>query len=244
MWANENWTRRWDGRESDVLVAQDYASVPAEGFIDDILRFLADERYMTIDGRKIVAIYRPGQIPDLGGVIAGWRARARAAGVGELFVMSVDVDREFHGIDGAPGRFGLDGLLGFPPHNHVWQRLSHEGLGVDPRFSGNILSYAATAAAAEERLRAGLDPTFFPGVMTAFDNTPRRQWAPDLWYGANPYTFRRWLAAAVDAVLDRPSEQRIVFVNAWNEWAEGAVLEPSDRFGRTFLQAARDVAFG
>ena len=52
---------------------------------------------------------------------------------------------------------------------------------------------------------------------------------------------RRWLAAAVAAVADRPADERIVFVNAWNEWAEGAVLEPSDKFGLTYLQAVRDV---
>ncbi len=84
----------------------------------------------------------------------------------------------------------------------------------------------------------------FPGVMVNFDNTARRQWASDLWYGSNPYTFRRWLASAASAVSARDPERRIVFVNAWNEWAEGAVLEPNDRFGRTFLCAVRDVVYG
>jgi lipopolysaccharide biosynthesis protein len=243
MWANENWTRRWDGRESDVLIAQDYERVATEDFIDDILPFLADERYMTIDGRKIVAIYRPGQIADLANVVERWRARARAAGVGELFVMNADVDLEFHGLAGTPRAHGLDGSLGFPPHNFPWDWLPYEELGVDPRFRGAILSYEALAEAGEQRLQS-LDQMLFPGVMAAFDNTPRRQWEPDIWYGANPYTFRRWLAATVDAVLDRPADERLVFINAWNEWAESAVLEPTDRFGRTFLFAVRDVAHG
>ncbi len=80
--------------------------------------------------------------------------------------------------------------------------------------------------------------------MVTFDNTPRRQWAPDVWYGSNPYTFRRWLATAVDSVQDRTPDQRLVFINAWNEWAESAVLEPTDRFGRTFLLAVRDAVVG
>jgi lipopolysaccharide biosynthesis protein len=244
MWANENWTRRWDGRESDVLIAQHYESVPADDFIDDILPFLSDERYMTIDGRKIVAIYRPAQIPDLAGVVATWRKRARAAGVGDLFVLNVDVEAEFHGLEGTLASNGLDGSLGFPPHNHLYSPLQHEGLGVDPRFRGNILSYEALVKAAEQTLRSRLEPELFPGVMAAFDNTPRRQWAPDVWYGSNPYTFRRWLATAVNAVMDRARDERLVFVNAWNEWAEGAVLEPNDRFGRTFLLAIRDVTLG
>jgi hypothetical protein len=80
--------------------------------------------------------------------------------------------------------------------------------------------------------------------MVTFDNTARRQWKPDLWYGSNPYTFRRWLASARSAVATRDPSARVVFVNAWNEWAEGAVLEPSRRFGRTYLLAVRDVVFG
>jgi lipopolysaccharide biosynthesis protein len=244
MWANENWTRRWDGRESDVLIAQDYERVPADRFIDDILPYLSDERYMTINGRKIVAIYRPAQFADVADVVASWRSRARAVGVGELFVMNVDVAARFDGIRGSGARYGLDGSLSFPPHNYPWQWLPHDGLGVNPRFQGNILSYQALAQVGERRLQSPLSPTFFPGVMVAFDNTARRQWAPDVWYGSNPYTFRRWLAAAVRSVQDRDPDEGLVFINAWNEWAESAVLEPTDRFGRTFLLAVRDVVLG
>jgi lipopolysaccharide biosynthesis protein len=241
MWANENWTRRWDGRQDDVLIGQDYERVPSEGFIDDILPLLADDRYMTVGGRKIVAVYRPGQIPDFEQVVAVWRRRAHAAGGGELFVLAVDVVAEFDGLGGDAVKLGVDGLLGFPPHNHQWTWLQGESLGIDPRFRGNLLSYEELAKHAEQRLSSGIERDYFPGVMVAFDNTPRRQWEPDLWYGANPYTFRRWLATAVGAVLDRPPQERLVFVNAWNEWAEGAVLEPTDRFGPTYLLALRDV---
>jgi lipopolysaccharide biosynthesis protein len=80
--------------------------------------------------------------------------------------------------------------------------------------------------------------------MVTFDNTARRQWQPDVWYGANPYSFRRWLSAACSAVADREPDSRVVFVNAWNEWAEGAVLEPTRRFGRSYLHAVRDVVYG
>jgi lipopolysaccharide biosynthesis protein len=244
MWANENWTRRWDGRHADVLIAQDYDKVPAERFIDDVLPLLADDRYLTVNGRKVIAVYRPGQLVDLPHVIDAWRAAARAAGVGELFVLNVDVDVEFDGLDHALEDAGLDGSLGFPPHNHFLEGVHHHDLEVDDRFEGTIFSYGAMAKAAEARLRSGLDPSYFPGVMVAFDNTPRRQWAPDIWYGSNPYTFRRWLAAAVRSVVHRPSDERLVFVNAWNEWAEGAVLEPNDRFGRSYLLAVRDVVLG
>jgi lipopolysaccharide biosynthesis protein len=244
MWANENWTRRWDGRESDVLVGQCYSEIPATRFIEDVMPILKDPRYMRIDGRAVLAIYRPAQIPDLPAVIASWREAARKAGVGELFVMMVDVVKEFHGIDQDPAVVGLNGSLGFPPHNALWEWVSHQQVGAEPRFSGNILSYRAMVDNAVAGLQRGLPDHYFPGVMVDFDNTARRQFNPDIWYGSNPYTFRRWLAAAAAAVAARESGRRMVFVNAWNEWAEGAVLEPGARFGSTYLLAVRDVTLG
>ena len=79
--------------------------------------------------------------------------------------------------------------------------------------------------------------------MVTFDNTARKGDSADVWYGSNPYTFRRWLAQTVATVADRPLTDRIVFVNAWNEWAESAVLEPTLRWGRTYLQAVRSVVY-
>jgi lipopolysaccharide biosynthesis protein len=243
MWANESWTRRWDGRESDILMGQRYEEVPATGFIDDVMPILKDPRYMRISGRAVIGIYRPGQIPDLPGVIASWREAARGAGAGELCVLNVDVVKEFHGLDDA-ARAGFDGSLGFPPHNALWQWVSHEHVGAPAGMKGNLLSYRAMVDDSIRRFYAGLPDGYFPGVMIGFDNTARRQANPDIWYGSNPYTFRRWLAAAATAVADRDIEERMVFVNAWNEWSEGAVLEPSARFGSTYLLAVRDVTNG
>ncbi|QXQ12980.1 glycoside hydrolase family 99-like domain-containing protein [Skermania piniformis] len=240
MWANENWTRRWDGRAHDILIRQDYDEVPAEEFLDDIAPFLRDERYMRIDGKPLVAVYRIAALPDPQQVIKCWRERSRALGVGELHILGVDVDRTFDGSDRDPASVGLDGTLGFPPHNHKWRWQPRGGLGVDRRFTGNLLSYAAMATAGERKL-VRMNATHYPGVMVGFDNTARRQWSSDLWFGSNPYTFRRWLAAAVEAVQDREPDRRVVFVNAWNEWAESAVLEPTLRFGRAYLLAVRDV---
>ena len=243
MWANENWTRRWDGRDSDVLVGQRYEDVPTGQFLDDVLPILRDPRYMRIGDRAIVAVYRPGQIPDLPRVIAAWRESARRGGVGELYVLNVDVATEFHGLSELGGT-GLDGSLGFPPHNSRWEWVPHQHVGAAATLRGNILSYRALVDHAIAMFGAGLADTYFPGVMVTFDNTARRQATPDIWYGANPYTFRRWLAAAATAVADREPDRRLVFINAWNEWAEGAVLEPTDRFGATFLQGVRDVVLG
>lgn len=239
MWANENWTRRWDGRSQDILIGQDYDKVPAEDFIDDVMEFLLDPRYMRVDGKALLAVYRPGQMMDFGAVANEWRRRAREAGVGELLLISVEVAQDFDAVD-KESRDEIDGTLEFPPHNLPWVAGPAESVGFDSRWRGNFMSYQATAEASIIKAREGANDRY-PGVMVNFDNTARRQWRPEVWYGANPYTFRRWLGAHINSVMVRESSERIVFINAWNEWAEGAILEPTTKFGRTFLLAVKDA---
>jgi lipopolysaccharide biosynthesis protein len=242
MWANENWTRRWDGNSQDILLAQDYDHVPAENFIDDIAEFLDDSRYMTIDGKKVLAVYRPAQMADFPAVARRWREVARQRGLGELFLMYANVGRSMQGLDSAE-EHGLDGSLDFPPHNMFWKGINRHLLKIRDDFHGNAMSYSAMADDAAARAARNTDPNHFPGAMVNFDNTARRQLSSDFWYGSNPYVFHRWLMALARAVSDRERDRRVVFINAWNEWAEAAVLEPTDRYGRSYLLALRDVAF-
>ncbi|WP_255410391.1 glycoside hydrolase family 99-like domain-containing protein [Cryobacterium sp. N19] len=241
MWANENWTRRWDGGAENVLIAQDYDEVPATEFIHDVMPLLTDPRYIKIDGKPLVSVYRITQIPNFKEVLDYWRDAALAAGLPGLTLVTVDVGSNMDGFEGDIDASGLDAFLEFAPHNRPWRSQPRDGLAVDHRFEGGILSYAAMVRDSVAELLKPIDAARYPGVMVNFDNTARRQWQPHLWYGSNPYTFRRWLNAAVSAVADRDLGNRIVFLNAWNEWAEGTVLEPSQRFGRTYLLAVRDV---
>lgn len=241
MWANENWTRTWDGGVDDILIAQEYEQVPATRFIHDVLPLLQDERYLRVDGKPLLAVYKLGLVPDHERVLAYWRKVAEESGLGGLHLVAVDVGAGMGGVDGDATAQGTDAVLEFAPHNTVWVPQSMRKLEVDRRFEGRMQSYAGTVRHAELKLLRGIEETRYPGIMVEFDNTARRQWRPDIWYGSNPYTFRRWLDAALDGIADRDPDHRIVFVNAWNEWAESAVLEPSQRWGRSYLQAARDA---
>jgi lipopolysaccharide biosynthesis protein len=241
MWANENWTRTWDGGEASVLIGQAYDKVPAEQFIDDVMPLLLNPRYLRVDNKPVVSVYRVAQIPSFPAVIATWRQRAVEAGLDGLVILTADVGSSMQGIDGDIASHGVDGLFEFAPHNMPWDHHPIVDRELSPRFTGNTMSYAMMANHALQRLGQPLDVDRYPGLMVNFDNTARRQWRPDLWYGSNPYTFRRWLDAAVGSVSDRDRDHRLVFLNAWNEWAEGTVLEPTQRWGATYLQAVKDV---
>lgn len=241
MWANENFTRRWDGRSTNVLIGQDYEKVPATQFIHDVLDLLTDPRYIRVDGKPVLGVYRITQIPEYRSVVAYWRQVAREAGLDDLLLLNVDVSGAFDGVEGEIAEHGMDAYMEFAPHNKLWSAWDRQDVEFDDRFQGNTFRYDAMVEQAEIELLEGVTADRYPGVMVNYDNTARRQWQPDLWWGSNPYTFRRWFNAAVSAVADRDREHRLVFVNAWNEWAESAVLEPTLRFGKSYLMAIRDV---
>jgi len=243
MWANENFTRRWDGRSTNVLIGQDYERVPATQFIHDVIDLLTDDRYIRVDGRPVLGVYRITQIPEYRSVVAYWRQVAREAGLDDLLLLSVDVSGAFDGVEGDLSEHGMDAYMEFAPHNKLWSPWDRADTEFDDRFQGNTFRYDAMVENAELTLLEGVSDDRYPGVMVNYDNTARRQWQPDLWWGSNPYTFRRWFDAAVSAVADRDREHRLVFVNAWNEWAESAVLEPTLRFGKSYLMAIRDVLY-
>jgi lipopolysaccharide biosynthesis protein len=239
MWANENWTRTWDGGDQHVLIGQNYDEVPATQFIHDVMHLLVDERYVRKNGRPVLAVYRITQIPDFVQVIEYWRREAVKAGLAGLELLTVDVGINQDGIEGDPSSFGLDGYLEFAPHNKKWTAEPASTTQLDERFEGRMMSYGAMADAAILEMTDELEGNRSPGVMVNFDNTARRQWKPDMWYGSNPYAFHRWLRAASNAVANRNREDRFVYINAWNEWAESAVLEPTQRYGNTYLLATR-----
>ena len=241
MWANENWTKRWDGRDSDILLKQDHHEIPPAAFLPSITDALMHPDYLRLGDRAVLAVYRPAQVPDIARVVEDWRAEAVGSGGRCAPPPGSGCAHCLRRSRGGVSSCWFRRLMAFPPHNHDYVWMQYDEIGVRGGYAGNVLSYSETVRGAEDRLRATVDPDYLPGVMVGFDNVARRQLAGDIWYGANPFTFRRWLAASVAAVANRQNN-RTVFVNAWNEWAEGAMLEPSDKFGMSYLQAIRDVA--
>ena len=232
-WANESWSRRWDGAEAEVLVAQDDSDAFYRGFIHEVLPILRDPRYIRVDGKPVLLVYRIGRMPDAAGVAAAWREAAVAAGLPGLYLCSV----QSHDPNLDPSRFGWDAAVEFPPspwHGRVVDPRSLPGL--DPDFTGTVFDYPdlVTRYLQREVPRYRL----LRGVMTSWDNTARRGPAAYLFQGATPGEYETWLRATVAwTEAHVPPSERLVFVNAWNEWAEGAHLEPDQRHGRAWLEA-------
>lgn len=234
-WANENWTRRWDGREAEVLMAQDYNPESNQQFMRDLLPLLRDPRYIRINGRPLVLIYRAELIPGLSEAIAGWRQLTRDEGLGEVYLAAVE---SFSGVhDDLACDF--DALVEFPPHARS-VAVTQPPAGLREDFSGQMYDYESSSRAFMQR--PNVPPQLFRTAMPSWDNTPRRQQAAHIYLGATPPLYQNWLASLVRETRERRmGDERIVFVNAWNEWAEGNHLEPDERYGREWLEATRSA---
>jgi lipopolysaccharide biosynthesis protein len=231
-WANENWTRRWDGKDQEVLLAQQYSPADDLALARSLEPALADPRYLRIEGRPLLMIYRPGILPDPRATAERWRNHFERAGYGNPYLVMAQV---FDDMD--PREFGMDAAAGFPPHNcglshpryrRLIRRLRH------PRFTGTTFTY-------DDMMHGALDNqpdefSLLPGVCPGWDNHPRRQRGAVAICGSTPQKYGAWLRATCDYTLaTHPPAERLVFINAWNEWGEGAHLEPDRHFGYAYL---------
>jgi glycosyltransferase involved in cell wall biosynthesis len=233
MWANENWTRRWDGLEREVLIAQEYKERDDPALIGTFARLFADPRYIRVEGRPLLMIYRVSLIPDAAARIAKWRNMFRDPhGEDPVIIMAQSLGE----YDPVP--FGLDGAVEFPPHKLGAEAAKiNEDLDLlDPDFSAAVYEYEDIAQISLE-----IPPPAFPLIKTivpGWDNDPRREGQGLVLDGATPAKYQTWLERLVDYTeREKFFGERILCVNAWNEWAEGAFLEPDIHFGAAFLNA-------
>ena len=235
-WANENWTRRWDGREQDLLIGQEHSPEDDLKFIEYVSRYLEDPRYIHIDGRPLLLVYRPALLPDAAETVERWHAWCRDNGLTEPFVAMV---QSFQSLDPRP--FGMEAAVEFPWHTGMPTDVTAHIVPGKSEFRGFVFDWDEYAEKCEEHPE---QPWLqIRGVMPGWDNTPRRGGEAHLFQGHAPASYGRWLRSAMRWTLarERSSDERLLFINAWNEWGEGAYLEPDQRFGYAFLQATRDA---
>jgi lipopolysaccharide biosynthesis protein len=224
-WANEPWTRQWDGRDHEVLQPQWYGGPRSWLRHYQALRpALEDPRAVRVDGRPLLLVYRIGHIPDPRAMLECWREAAERDGVPVPFV--VGMLNAFRDAATEEGLLACDGVAEFAPFAAYHAR-SHPG--------GMKISYEETW----ERLLAlpQVHQTHFRGAFVSWDNTPRRAKRGVVFDGATPERYRAFLLRQVRRVLEMPENRRLLFINAWNEWGEGCSLEPDVTNGWGYLEA-------
>ena len=237
-WANENWTRRWDGESENILAGQKHSPEDDIAVITDLSRYFRAPNYIRINGRPLLLVYRVKLFPDFRATVERWRRHCRQAGIGEIYVATVEAFDQVDKLE-PPERWGCDAGVEFPPHGFGNLRKPSSQL-LNPRFEGTTDDYVELVHRYLDRPVPGYRR--FRGVMAGWDSTPRRQNNSLVFENAAPGAFQAWLEAAIAQTREQAQgDERIVFINAWNEWAEGAYLEPDMRFGHTWLEAVRNA---
>lgn len=246
-WPTEPWTRRWDGGHNKVLMGQDFENYDLEGHFEYLGKFFADSRYIRIDDKPVFLIYNTDGFPDLRATIAQWRAKAVAMGLPGVYIGVVH-SHAHRMSDRDAIELGFDAVVGFEPH---WEtvksqfnraRLRHplsRLWSLVRRNSFVAYDYEALARVAMQRP----EPTErrFPCVFPSWDNTSRRASGATVIQNDDAALFEQWLRDATERVSSFPEDEQLVFINAWNEWAEGCHLEPDLRNGHRFLEAVQRV---
>jgi lipopolysaccharide biosynthesis protein len=243
-WANENWTRRWDGKESEVLAKQHYSLEDDALHLRWLARVFRDPRYVRIDGKPVFLVYKVNELPDPLATTNVWREEAKRLGLGELYLCRV----ESAGQSGDPAPLGFDAAVEFCPHNltrlirplrrqRPWKLLRK--LRASPAAYGDsqIREYADAVDAALGLPEAPYKQ--YRCVVPSWDNAARRKTGAVIFKGATPELYERWLGATLERFRPYSAEENLVFINAWNEWAEGNHLEPDQRHGHAYLTATR-----
>ena len=239
-WANENWTLRWDGEESQVLLKQEYSNSDAHDFFNYLLPFLLDPRYLRIDGRPVLFIYRSDQFEELNKYQTIWQERCRAVNLQPFFIINSETRGQFNlGLD-------ADAIVERPLSD--WAR-GTLGQAITPEAmyspgSLNVIPYAEVANFYINRLNVNAtnNAPIVPTVLPSWDNTARYGMNAHVVHESTPHAYKKWLRAAVDCAPKLGAESKaLVVINAWNEWAEGAYLEPDEKFGFAYLNATADV---
>lgn len=236
-WANENWTRRWDGLENQILMKQEYADGFDMAFIDDVIPYMRDDRYIRYNNKPVLLVYRIKAIPNIRKTVEVWRKRCRQLGLGEIHLCAV----RFHDVHEDVCEYGFDAALNFPPHQAKVKNVAQSIGGLTPDFKGLIYDYRTVVEGDLSAYRNGYDRKIHRALMMGWDNTARRGANSHIAYGATPELYGNWLQGIIEQELQYGfTTESLVFINAWNEWAEGTTLEPDNHFGTGYLRATRE----
>ncbi|MBA2496367.1 MAG: glycoside hydrolase family 99-like domain-containing protein [Acidimicrobiia bacterium] len=238
-WANHSWTRNWNAWNGELLLEQRFSPGDDTRHLRWLAEAFADDRYITVDGRPLLLVTHANRMPEPRATVERWHDESSRLGIAPPYLVRVDINAD----DTDPRTIGFDACVAFPP---VGAELPNRAR---PRWNDRH-QRSVRRAFRDERVhdyddivslwtRRGLDRSHrtYPCVCPRWDNSPRRDRGAVILRGATPDAYRRWLESVHRTFVPYGPDEDLLFVNAWNEWAEGAHLEPCTRWGRAFLRA-------
>lgn len=257
-WANENWTKRWDGLDHEILMEQNYDDYDTVEHLNWLKHAFNDKRYLKVNERPVFLIYNPSSIPNCREKLSTFRMESRKLGIKDIYFCAVlSVHNKLSEVELV--EIGFDAIVDFVPNMETYKKRKSlnflkyltlsllnkiiEFVKLNKHFNTlqvtSIYDYARIA-------RLKMNPQRerkikkFPCVIPSWDNSARKRKSAVI-FNDDPILYKQWLLHSIESVKHFPEEERLVFINAWNEWAEGCHLEPDIKYGKMFLEATRDA---
>jgi len=261
-WANENWTRKWDGADKLLLLKQEYSETDDLNHIRSLIPYFKDKRYIRINNKVVFSIYRSSLLPTIENTIKVWREECAKEGI-DLYLCRFETFGDFGKslVDQ-----GFDAGIEFQPMSPIMNQFIHKShidqiKTVSYRFkfryyklmrefenldrlkndSLRIIDYNDYVDFLIKNYKHALNYVLFPGVTPSWDNTARNSINPFILLNSNPAKFKEWLRFHAEHFKPKGQEENLLFINAWNEWAEGNHLEPCQKWGLSYLESVKEV---
>jgi lipopolysaccharide biosynthesis protein len=255
-WANENWTRTWDGLDKEVLLKQEYSFADDLAHIQHLIPYFKEDRYIKVNGKPIFIIYRPRLFPDIEKTISIWRKAVQDAGFPDIYIgFAQNAEHSF-----APAEKGFDFGFQFQPNFgsqskgipygvSYFKRLKNKlkkslGYNIKKKFGIKMevfYKYHDYESYSEIQMSMGFKENVYPGITPMWDNSARRKEYPFILHNSTPEIYKNWLIHIKENYPWDTVPEQFLFINAWNEWAEGNHLEPCQKWGSAYLEATKEI---
>jgi len=247
-WANENWTRTWDGLDKEVLLHQEYGFEDDAAHIQHLISYFKDDRYIKVNGKPMFIIYRPSFFPDIEKTIAIWRTAVKEAGFPDLYIgysqngvgqyepTSTVFDFAF---EFQPNALNMPTLMSHPRTfvERVMRRIKKK-IKVKVADLNYYIDYSNFMS---RQMQNGFKKMVYPGITPMWDNSARRKENPFILQDSTPEKYKVWLSHIKENYPWNSVPEHFLFINAWNEWAEGNHLEPCQRWGTAYLEVTKEI---
>lgn len=244
-WANENWTRRWDGKDHEILIKQEYSLADDKAHIRWLCEHIfVDSRYIKVDGKPVFMVYRHNLFPDIQKTLETWRRIAtNEYNYKGLYLMMAESFNDRTN----PETLGFDASVEFSPHAVIKNKLK-ESPNKSKWFNQLFKGRNETAKLDIRDFKLGVTQSMqrvlpnyklYRSVTPAWDNTPRKGENGVVALGSSPELYGQWLKQLKDQFEPYAKDENFIFINAMNEWAEGNYLEPCIKYGRAYLEATQ-----
>ena len=237
--ANENWSKNWDGGDKEVLIEQKFLEDDPKQFAQDIMPFFEDERYIKINNKPILVVYKPQLFKKeiLKNFVYELNKKAKENGLdGVYLIMAKTQD-----IETNPEEFFMDAVVEFPPH--IIDRYAKQVIKktyLNPFFNGRVFDMEEFIK--NQEFLYETDFKLYKTVFPSWDNTARKAYTGASVFEISPELYKKWLRECINWTKENNNkDEQFIFINAWNEWAEGAHLEPDQKYGYAYLQATKEA---